>query len=262
LTGYTDFISWLDLDDLSSEKWKNKSTTIVADFRFKAFGKPFSCAWDGKGQVDYILDDAIVDENKVELWLASTLYSPAEYQLISDLLVTNGQSSDAKKIGYAAKLIDTRQDFEDGAWSAFAADLASRLSIGYGYYPIFAFLWAVVFCAFGAYVFCGATEEQIIVSGGTVEPVATSGWRKCVWGPTLFHAIKYREDDKGIHKQDFGVINPIGYSFDTLLPIIRLREIHYQVELEGWRHYYFYFQRIVGWGLGIFVLGALSGLTK
>jgi hypothetical protein len=90
------------------------------------------------------------------------------------------------------------------------------------------------------------------------------GWRKYVFGPHRLRVIKYTESlqftDK--YRQDYGVVNPFGYSFDALLPIIRLRELHYQIELGGWRHYYFYLQRIVGWILGIFVLAAFYGLAK
>jgi hypothetical protein len=41
-TGLTDLISWLN--HLNSKEEKDKSLTIVADFKFKAFGKPFYCA--------------------------------------------------------------------------------------------------------------------------------------------------------------------------------------------------------------------------
>jgi hypothetical protein len=52
------------------------------------------------------------------------------------------------------------------------------------------------------------------------------------------------------------------YSFDTLLPVMRLRERHYQVDLVSWARYYFYFHRIMGWVLASFLVAGLSGLTK
>jgi hypothetical protein len=57
---------------------------------------------------------------------------------------------------------------------------------------------------------------------------------------------------------------PIGisYSFDTLLPIVRLRERHYQIDLRGWVRYYFYWHKLMGWVLASFLAGGLSGLTK
>ena len=54
----------------------------------------------------------------------------------------------------------------------------------------------------------------------------------------------------------------ISYSFDMLLPIIRLRESHYQVDLTTWARYYFYFHKIMGYVLASFLLAGLAGLTK
>ena len=115
-----------DREDNLNSVSKNEPTTIVKDFRFKAFGKPFYCAWDEDAldgdkyrRSDYVLNDFTIDETEVELWLASTQYSPAEYQLISDLLVTNGQGLEATKIGRASKIIETKLAFEHHAWSVF-----------------------------------------------------------------------------------------------------------------------------------------------
>jgi uncharacterized protein YjbI with pentapeptide repeats len=52
------------------------------------------------------------------------------------------------------------------------------------------------------------------------------------------------------------------YSFDLLLPIIRLRKMHYRVDLEGWARYYFYFHKIMGYVLATFLIAGLAGLTK
>jgi hypothetical protein len=75
---------------------------------------------------------------------------------------------------------------------------------------------------------------------------------------------KYLLGNCGIIKNnlDYGLISPIGYSFDTLLPLIKLRELHYEIEVAGRQRYYFYIHKIFGWLLGIFVLGAFSGLIK
>jgi uncharacterized protein YjbI with pentapeptide repeats len=260
---------WTGFTDLIFGLGKTNPTTIVADFRFKAFGKPIYCAWDvaiytdGYGS-DYISEDFLIDRNAVEQWLGSTQYSPAEYQLIYDLLVTNGQSSDAKKIGYKGKIMETRLDFVRHSWPAFFTMLLSRWTIGYGYCSYLAILWAIFFCVIGAVLFSRANPKSIRVNEGIIDCVDRSGWRKYIFGPHRFRVIKYTDSLRytGKYRQDYGVVNPFGYSFDALLPIIRLRELHYQIELGGWRHYYFYLQRIVGWILGIFVLAAFSGLTK
>jgi hypothetical protein len=54
----------------------------------------------------------------------------------------------------------------------------------------------------------------------------------------------------------------LSYSFDMLLPIIRLREKHCDIDLMGWARYYFYFHKIMGWVLASFLVAGLSGLTK
>jgi len=54
----------------------------------------------------------------------------------------------------------------------------------------------------------------------------------------------------------------VSYSFDLLLPIIRLREQHYCIDLAGWARYYFYIHKIMGWVLASFLVAGLSGLTK
>jgi hypothetical protein len=52
------------------------------------------------------------------------------------------------------------------------------------------------------------------------------------------------------------------YSFDMLLPLIKLREQHYSMELRGWPRYYFYVHKIMGYVLASFLIAGLSGLTK
>lgn len=54
----------------------------------------------------------------------------------------------------------------------------------------------------------------------------------------------------------------IFYSFDMLLPIIRLREYHYKIDLKGKARYYFYFHKLVGWALGFILIAALGGIAK
>jgi hypothetical protein len=56
----------------------------------------------------------------------------------------------------------------------------------------------------------------------------------------------------------YGVV----YSLDMLLPIVRLRESNYKIELAGPARYYFYFHRLMGYVLGSFLIAGLSGLAK
>ena len=54
----------------------------------------------------------------------------------------------------------------------------------------------------------------------------------------------------------------LAYSFDMLLPIVRLREKHYSIDLAGPARYYFYGHRIMGWVLASFLVAGISGLIK
>jgi hypothetical protein len=54
----------------------------------------------------------------------------------------------------------------------------------------------------------------------------------------------------------------IAYSFDMLLPIIKLREKHYEIELDSWPRYYFYLHKIMGYVLASFLIAGLTGIAK
>jgi hypothetical protein len=50
------------------------------------------------------------------------------------------------------------------------------------------------------------------------------------------------------------------YSFDMLLPLIRLREKHYDVDLEEEpQRVYFYFHKLFGYLIGFYLVAGLSG---
>ncbi|MDH5639503.1 MAG: hypothetical protein OEZ04_13535, partial [Nitrospinota bacterium] len=57
----------------------------------------------------------------------------------------------------------------------------------------------------------------------------------------------------------------IAYSLDMLLPIVKLRSLHYSKEFDlvnHWARWYFYFHQLMGWALALFLAAGLSGLTK
>jgi hypothetical protein len=62
--------------------------------------------------------------------------------------------------------------------------------------------------------------------------------------------------------QRLGMPFGFAYSVDMLLPIIRLREAHYSMDLKGWARYYFYVHKMTGYVLASFLIAGLSGLTK
>jgi len=55
----------------------------------------------------------------------------------------------------------------------------------------------------------------------------------------------------------------IAYSLDLLLPVIKLREYHYdKIDLQSWARYYFYFHQLMGYVIAAFLAAGLSGLVK
>ena len=98
-----------------------------------------------------------------------------------------------------------------------------KIFIGYGYYPFRFSIWWVL---------------GFIVAGALVLRLSGEG-RK--------------------NHMPYG----LAYSFDMLLPAIKLRDAHYKIDLESpCARYYFYFHRIAGFVLAAFLVAGLSGLTK
>ena len=56
----------------------------------------------------------------------------------------------------------------------------------------------------------------------------------------------------------------VAYSLDTLLPIIKLRDLHFSegYELTGFARYYFYIHKLVGYVLASLLIAGFAGLTK
>ncbi len=80
-----------------------------------------------------------------------------------------------------------------------------------------------------------------------------------VIGLVILGAIVLRVSGEGPRN---GMPFGLAYSFDILLPIIKLRDWHYQIDLKTWARYYFYGHKIMGFVLASFLIAGLSGLTK
>jgi hypothetical protein len=78
-------------------------------------------------------------------------------------------------------------------------------------------------------------------------------------GLVILGSMVLQISGEGLHnRMPFG----LAYSFDTLLPIIQLRKKHYDVDLQSWARYYFYWHKIMGYILASFLIAGLSGLVK
>jgi hypothetical protein len=82
------------------------------------------------------------------------------------------------------------------------------------------------------------------------------GWVAGLIGLGVF--VLWRSGEGRRNGMPYGV----SYSFDMLLPIIQLRQKHYDIDLMGWARYYFYVHKILGWALASFLVAGLAGLTK
>ena len=71
-------------------------------------------------------------------------------------------------------------------------------------------------------------------------------------------AVLKRSGEAENHKLGSG----FWFSFDLLLPLVKLREDHYHVPLKPSVQQYFYFHRIMGYVLATFLAGALQHLAK
>jgi hypothetical protein len=70
--------------------------------------------------------------------------------------------------------------------------------------------------------------------------------------------VLHRSGEGPRNRMPYGV----AFSFDMLLPVVKLRDYHYSIDLKGWARYYFYFHKLMGYVLASFLIAGLTGLTK
>jgi hypothetical protein len=116
----------------------------------------------------------------------------------------------------------------------------------------------------------GRERERSEAKGGTWAWLTVLKWmigygyrpeQSILWalGLVAVGAIVLRISGEGPRN---GMPYGLAYSFDILLPIIRLRDKHYAIDLTTWARYYFYVHRIMGFLLASFLIAGISGLTK
>jgi hypothetical protein len=126
-----------------------------------------------------------------------------------------------------------------------------------------------------------ADDARAIRYAGRERERSESGGLRYAWLTTLDWAIGYGHQIERALGWTIGLIFlgaivlrisgegpkhglPVGlsYSFDMLLPIIKLRDAHYEIDLKGWPRYYFYVHKVAGFVLASFLVAGISGLTK
>jgi hypothetical protein len=118
--------------------------------------------------------------------------------------------------------------------------------------------------------YAGRERERSEAKGGTWAWLTVLKWvigyghhpeLSILWslGFVVVGAIVLRISGEGPRN---GMPYGLAYSFDILLPIIRLRDKHYAIDLKTWARYYFYVHRIMGYLLATFLAVGVAGLTK
>lgn len=197
---------------------------VVNDFQFKALGSPTFCS---AGDITFTETDLEVED--LQAWLTAAQFSPSEFEWVQGLLLSNGQPNSARRLAFLKNSIAEGLSWKQiGNWPIAASQAASRLLIGYGYCLYASAIWAILLWVLGTWVFAQIPPELIV------------------------------DKEKGSPAPD---VSPLAYSFDMLLPVIRLREKHYDLDIPNWQRKYFYFHKMMGYVIGIFIVAGLSGLT-
>jgi hypothetical protein len=168
-------------------------------------------------------------------------FNPQPYETVSHYLTSAGQSDAAEKVGVEEKDLERIEACGRPSLGRCLVMWASKYLVKYGYAPWLSMYWALGFIVVGALVFRTTDEAK----GRTVD-------------------VKDPVDDESAKPKKAPDQYPIGlaYSFDTFIPVIKLRERHYKIDIAGPARYYFYLHKIMGWVIGSFLVAALSGLTK
>ena len=162
-------------------------------------------------------------------WLeADASYSPQPYEHLAQVLDEAGQ------YGKAAEIRVANRDHERGQYPVASIEWVwlgfLKLVVGYGYGTgPFRLLVGLLILAV-----CGTFAAAIGTAGWTTR---REGWRKVRWGSCFW------------------------YSFDTAVPVLRLREAPYEELWSGCVKYYFYLHRILGYVIALCLVAVLTRLV-
>ena len=153
-------------------------------------------------------------------------YSPQPYQQLASVLRTMGHPDKANTILYKGKERERSEEKGRGHRSKWLGLSILKWTMGYGY----------------GYRYFRSLAWVILFTSIGALVVYTTGIGKGWSLPKM-----------------------LGFSFDLLLPLVKLDESHYKLlseKISGWQYYYFYVHKLVGYILASFVAAGLSGITK
>jgi uncharacterized protein YjbI with pentapeptide repeats len=221
-------------------KWQQGSHLILRNVKVNALQETRD-AWPEKldldgfqyqilGGLDGKVDIAARGTKWYMSWLArDKSYAPQPYAQLANVLQSMGYIVEANDIRYAGRERARAFAFEGSDYLIWAGQAALKYTIGYGlgarYFRVL--YWIISFVLIGTLLLRFSGQHQVAAQAG--KPPMTIGFF---------------------------------YSLDVLLPIIKLRGRHYDVDLAGPVRYYFYCHQIMGYVLASFLIAGLSGLTK
>ena len=85
-------------------------------------------------------------------------------------------------------------------------------------------------------------------------------WRVAMW-MLIFCAIGVRVLRKANHPPGASVVARWFYSFDRLIPVVKLSESHFKPELTGGAKYYFFIHTLAGFILASYLVAGLTGIA-
>ncbi|WP_429494759.1 hypothetical protein [Paraburkholderia youngii] len=178
--------------------------------------------------------DQLPPERWFPQWLGrgTPMFQAQPYQEAIRFLKNAGLDEAAAEVGYQAK--ERQRDAACAArnFSDCIILTLSKILIGYGYRLWYSIIWSLAFVIIGAIVFFNTSE---------VGPPRLSDHRPNTRGRAVWAII---------------------YSFDMLLPIVKLKDSNYDVDISSKAQYYLYFHKLMGWILGTFILAGLTGWTR
>ncbi|GJH29294.1 hypothetical protein [Caballeronia novacaledonica] len=173
-------------------------------------------------------------------------FDPGPYQQVINFLQKTGDTSGLDTIYIRSKNEERHQACKDSNILTFpgCVYLSAAFLVGYGRRLVIAVIASILFVVFGAYVF--RKQEKPKFKKKFIAPTVTDSVSPATHTPS-----------------DEYVPLRWAYSFDMFIPLIKLRDKHYNdVDFTGKIRFYLYAHKLAGWILGTFIVASIVSLTK
>ena len=186
-----------------------------------------------------------------EQWLTRAQYSAQPYEQLARVLRNHGHQEDAKKILMAGQRARVR--YGPDPWFVKLWITFLGVTIGYGFRPVFALGWLVLFWALGWGVFSPA-----IMAPSAVQVMSSASWK---------------ENRTTSEYPGYPPFDAKAYSLDTLLPIVNLHMESYwepsRTQENPWAgesavavRWYLRLHILFGWILTTLAVLGFAGLVR